>query len=423
MSPPSPDASGEPDAMSHRTFRTPSGHSVSYRLDGPDGAPLLVLSGSLGTTADLWEPQMEALTTWFRVLRVEHPGHGGSEASDGLYTVEMFGRRVLDLVASLQVARFSFCGMSMGGLVGMWLSAHTELVDRLALCCTRPCFGPPEQWLQRAAEVRESGTGPLVDATLRRWFTARYLARQPQATLRYAEMLEGTDPTGYASCCELLASTDLRADLQLIQSPTLVVAGSEDPVVPPESAASTMSAIPGSALLVIPGAAHLANVEQDEEFREAVVSHLAGSAGRRGLATRRATLGEAHVEGSRQKASALSSGFQDFLDRWPWGEVWSRPGLDRETRRLVTIAMLVALGRPEELALHIRSALTDGVSQQTVRELLLHTAVYAGVPAANSAFSVAERVLAQLTEQPSAKLTEQPSAKRTEEPSESRPGD
>jgi 3-oxoadipate enol-lactonase / 4-carboxymuconolactone decarboxylase len=383
--------------MTRLAFTTADGQPVHYDLDGPDSAPLLVVLPSLGTTTAMWEPQMAAFTAWFSVLRIEHPGHGDPDPASGPYTIDLLGGRVMELLDSLGVERFSFVGLSLGGMVGMWLASHTRRVERLVVCCAAPNLAPPEPWLERAADVRARGTAPLAEASLRRWFTASLLEERPEVGEHFSAMLSSIAAEGYASCCEALSSADLRADLGRIEAPTLIVSGALDPVVAPASAAQTMSAVAGASLCVLSGAAHLASYEQPDAFNAAVLDHLTGGSRQRGLAVRRAVLGDAHVDRQLAEATELTATFQDFLTRWPWGEVWARPGLDRDTRRMVTIAMLVALGRSEELAMHVRAALRSGMSRDELRELLLHSAIYAGVPAANAAFAVAARVIAEET--------------------------
>ena len=295
---------------------------AGYDLTGPEDAPLLVLLGSLGTSREVWDGQIPAFRNWFRVLRVELPGHDGARAPKGPYTVEGLGRRVVSVLDTLGASRALFAGLSLGGLIAMWLAAeHPERVERLAVCCSAPRFGPSAMWVERAEQVRATGTAPLVQAALGRWFTPAFLTERPDVASRYGAVLSGVDPEGYASCCDALATADVTADLGRVQAPTLVLAGAEDPVVPPESATATMKAVRGSSLCVLAGAAHLANVEQPDTFNRVVLDHLAGPAHERGLAVRRAVLGDAHVDRALARATELSAPWQDFLNGWPWGDV------------------------------------------------------------------------------------------------------
>jgi 3-oxoadipate enol-lactonase/4-carboxymuconolactone decarboxylase len=342
----------------------------------------------------VWDGQLGTLQPWFRLLRAEHPGHGGAAVPPGTGTVEALGQRVVGLLDHLGVSRAHVVGLSLGGLVGMWLAANRpDRVDRLVLACTTPRFAAPENYRERATTVRAQGTGPLVAATMARWFTAPGDPANAGTVARFSAMLKGIEPRGYAYCCEAVAGADLRAEAARIGAPTLVVGGALDPVVPPDMAATTAMAIAGAALSVLPGGAHLVNVEQPAAFNDAVLGHLAGTPDQRGLAMRRAVLGAAHVDRALAGASPLTADFQALLAKWPWGEVWARPGLDRRTRRLLTIAILVALNRPEELEMHLGAALDDGVPEAELKEVLLQVAVYAGVPAANAAFAIASGVV------------------------------
>jgi 3-oxoadipate enol-lactonase/4-carboxymuconolactone decarboxylase len=367
-----------------------------WRVDGPEAAPLLVLANSLGTTSDMWEPQLPVLTGRFRVLRYEHPGHGGAPSGPGPYTIEQLAGGVLALLDALGEQRASMCGLSLGGMVAMWLAAHQpERIDRLVLCCTAPRLAPPEQWLARAATVRASGTDVLLDTLLGRWFTPDFLERRPDVPRLLAAMLAATDPEGYAGCCEAIAAMDQRDDLASITAPTLILAGEADPVAPPATALDMHQRVAGSSLVVLPDAAHLANVEQPERFTAAIVDHLAGPQLERGRRVRREVLGDAHVDRSEAALTTFTAPFQDLISRYAWGEIWTRPGLDRRTRSSITLAMLVALGRFDELALHVRAARRNGLSPDEIGEVLLQAAIYCGVPAANTAFAVAQRTLAE----------------------------
>ncbi|HEY1831413.1 MAG TPA: 3-oxoadipate enol-lactonase [Acidimicrobiales bacterium] len=379
-----------------------NGLAMQYRLDGRAHGPLLVLSNSLGLTMDMWEPQLPAFTTHFRVLRHEHRGHGGGHAPAGPYSISDLGSDLLGLLDTLGEPRASVVGLSLGGMVAMWAAAHDpDRIDRLALCCTAPVLPPADAWIERAALVRDQGTSVLLDTLLARWFTQATLPARPEIAATVQAMLAAADPECYASCCEAISVMDQRSHLAAITAPTLVLAGSDDPVVPPASALDTQRAITGSTLVVLPQASHLANVEQPQAFTDAVLSHLlSGPSARAGLTARREVLGDDHVDAAISRTTAFTAPFQDLITRYAWGEIWTRPGLDRATRSCITLSMLVALGRFDELPLHVRGALRNGVSREEIAEVLLQCAIYCGVPAANTAFAVTQRVLDEMDRRP-----------------------
>jgi 3-oxoadipate enol-lactonase / 4-carboxymuconolactone decarboxylase len=355
---------------------------------------VVVLANSLGTSSAMWAAQVGPLAQHRRVVRFEHRGHGGSPAPAPPYSVADLGGDVVELLDHLGVERASVCGVSLGGMVAMWLGArHPERVDRLVLACTAAHLPPAEGWYERAATVRAEGTGVLLPALLGRWFTAGFVDGRPDVHADVEAMLAACDREGYAGCCEAIATMDQRAQLTAIAAPTLVIAGSTDPVTPPATGLSLHEAIAGSAFTVLPSAAHLANIEQADRFNAAVLDHLLDPVVERGRRTRREVLGDAHVDRSAATTSPFSAPFVDLITRYAWGDIWTRPGLDRKTRSCITLAMLVALGRHDELALHVRAARRNGLSADQIGEVLLQTAIYAGVPAANSAFAVAQRVL------------------------------
>lgn len=248
---------------------------LSSTTDGSAGAPVLVLSSSLGTTRDMWMPQMETLGRHFRVVRFDHPGHGESAVWDEPVTVGGIGAAVVDLLDQLEFDRVSFCGLSLGGAVGQWLAAHVpERIERLVLCSTSANFAPKETYLQRAALVREQGMVAISSAALERWFTADFRSRQPAVVANIRSMLESTPTEGYASCCEAVAKFDGRDDLPSIVAPTLVVVGIEDLTTTTEHARGLQDRIPHARLLAIPQAAHLLNVEQPTVVENAILEHL-----------------------------------------------------------------------------------------------------------------------------------------------------
>jgi 3-oxoadipate enol-lactonase len=247
---------------------------VHYLLEGPDDAPVLVLSNSLGTTLAMWDQQVSALSGRSRLLRYDHRGHGGSPVPLGPYAIEDLRRDVLVLLDRLEVERFSFCGLSIGGVVGMWLAGEApERVERLVLCCTSLRF-PPDTFDSRAQTVRAEGVSAIVGAVVERWFTPAFHTSRPDVVERARRMLLAVPAEGYAGCCEAVRDADLSGRLDTISAPTLVIAGADDPAAPPDQAELISDSITGAALEVIPDGAHLANMEQPEAITQAILDYL-----------------------------------------------------------------------------------------------------------------------------------------------------
>jgi 3-oxoadipate enol-lactonase len=248
---------------------------LDYRLHGRGGAPALVLANSLGTGQHLWSRQLPELAERFRVLTYDHPGHGASDLPEEPCTVEAFAQALLGLLDELALERVSFCGTSLGGMVGIALALEApERVERLVLSCTSAYLGPPGGWAKRAQIVRSAGMEAIADAVVVRWFTPDFPRDHPETVARFHAMLVETPPEGYARCCAAVAVWDTRQRLSAISVPTLVVAGADDPAIPVEHAQVIASRIPGAHLLVLERAAHLANVERADEFTNAVLEHL-----------------------------------------------------------------------------------------------------------------------------------------------------
>ena len=248
---------------------------LNHRLDGPDDAPVLVLSGSLGTDHSMWDAQAPALCERFRLLRYDQRGHGRSEVPPGPYAIEDLGGDVVALLDELGIERASFCGLSIGGMTGMWLGANApERVERLVLCSTAAFFPPRDMWDERIETARAEGPGAMADATLERWFTPAFHEERPDEIERFRGMLQRTDPEGYAACSEAIRDMDLREALGRIEAPTLVIMGDEDPSTPPEKGEEIAAAIPDASLTVLSPARHIANVERPDEFAAALSGHL-----------------------------------------------------------------------------------------------------------------------------------------------------
>ncbi|MGI5358248.1 4-carboxymuconolactone decarboxylase [Streptomyces sp. CA-252508] len=515
--------------------------TLQYRSDGPDEAPVLILGPSLGTTWHMWDRQIPELVRQWRVVRFDLPGHGGAPAQPATSVAELTDR-LLATLDELGVQRFGYAGCSIGGAIGTDLALRApHRLASLALIASSPRFGTADEFRQRGVIVRTNGLDPMARTAPERWFTPGFAAAQPAIVEWAVQMVRTTDAASYVGACEALASFDVRADLGRVGVPTLVLVGSEDRVTGPAEARHLVAGIPDARLAVVPGASHLAPVEQPAAVTDLLVRHFSTSwqavsdsstgmaalaappvvpalaapaapapaahavppgaavpagpgdtaaphaaalhapvahapggaahapgaalhgpgavppgaapagavppgavpagtvpvpgpapggaphaaaapgaaqaaaartagplvpepaaAGRpdpydAGMKVRREVLGDAHVDRAMAAADDFSGDFQELITRYAWGEVWTREGLDRRTRSAVTLTALVAGGHLDELAFHTRAALRNGLSPAEIKEVLLQTAVYCGVPAANSAFRVARRVILEET--------------------------
>jgi 3-oxoadipate enol-lactonase/4-carboxymuconolactone decarboxylase len=365
---------------------------------GPAAAPPVVLAGSLGSTLAMWEPQARALSTVFRVIRVDLRGHGASPVPEGPYSMADLGGDVLRLLDRLGIGRAHFAGLSIGGMIGQWLAVHApERVDRLALLATSPYMGPAQNWRDRAALALREGTGALADTVVERWFTPDFAKEHAAEVSVLRDQIAATAPEGYAGCCGAIEHWDVREDLARIQAPTLVVSGADDPSTPPrEHGALIAERVPGARLAVLDDAAHLLSWQQSAKVNTLLTAHFtAGDRASAGMRVRRSVLGDAHVDRAEERKTPFTEPFQDLITRYAWGEIWTRPGLDRRTRSCMVLTALVAHGHWAELAMHVRAALRNGLTRDEIGEVFLQAAVYCGVPAANKAFAVAQEVFAE----------------------------
>jgi 3-oxoadipate enol-lactonase len=247
---------------------------VHSETSGPDDAPVLVLSNSLGTTTAMWDPQVPTLAERLRVVRYDHRGHGGSPVPPGPYDLADLGADALALLDRLGVERVHWCGLSLGGMVGMWLAINApERIDRLVLCCTSARLGPPSMWAERAATVRAEGVEAIADAGIGRWLTPGFIEREPAVAADVRAMLAATPAEGYAACCAAIEHMDLLDELGAVRAPTLVIAGTQDPATPPEHAERIVARIPGARLELV-DAAQLATIEQPAAMTELIAGHL-----------------------------------------------------------------------------------------------------------------------------------------------------
>ena len=374
-------------------FATVNNTRLYYKLEGSSKRPVLVLSHSIGTDHGMWAPQMDDLLSLFQVLRYDTRGHGASEVSPG-DSIEQLGRDVLGLVDSLGFGKFAFCGLSLGGMIGQWLGAHVpDRLTGLILANTSPLMTPASNWDARRKLVLEGGMAAVVDIAMQRFFSPETLTRDDPYAASVRTTLLSTDPIGYADCCSAIRDMDHIKILKDIRVPTLVIAGVRDVSTPWTGHGEILAREIADAQAILLPAAHLSNIERPHSFTMAVCEFLHRGEDadplQVGYAVRREMLGKEHVERATANANDFTRNFQELITRYAWGTVWARPGLSRRTRRLLVLAIAAALGRWEEFTLHLRAGLERELEPCDLKETLLQTAIYAGVPAANTAFHIA----------------------------------
>jgi 3-oxoadipate enol-lactonase len=252
--------------------------ALHHEQSGPRDAPPVVLGSSLGTTLEMWTPVMAELARSHRIVRFDHRGHGRSPLPEGPHEIADLGADVLALLDRLELDRVSYVGVSLGGMVGMWLAAHApERIGALVCVCSSAYLPPAEVWAARAASVREAASVAVVcDSVLERWFTHGYAEAHPDVMRWMREMLIECPPEGYAACCEVIERLDLRGDLAAIAAPTLVIAAAEDPSTPPEHSQTITAGVAGARLEVLPHGAHLVAIERADEVTALIERHLEG---------------------------------------------------------------------------------------------------------------------------------------------------
>ncbi len=381
-------------------FAHVEGVRLYYRLEGNPELPALILSHSIGTDHGLWDPQVPDLLRYFRILRYDIRGHGASDAPAGDYSIEQLGRDVLALADAAGIAQFAFCGLSLGGMIGQRLAARTSgRVTVLVLANTSPLMSPKSFWDDRRRAVLEGGMAAVAETALQRCFSDAVRSRGDACVNSVRSVLLGTDPAGYAGCCAAIREMDHTSLVREIRVPTLVIAGDKDVSTPWSGHGEVLAReIAGAGALRLP-AAHLSNLERPRSFTWALLDFI----GRRcadsscalesGNGMRRAMLGDEHVDRALGSATEFTRDFQDLITRYAWGTVWARPGLGPRVRRLLALAMLAALGQWEEFATHVRAGLARELEPCDLQEILLQTAIYAGVPAANAGFRIASEEL------------------------------
>lgn len=388
-------------------FVTIGGRNVAYRLLGAAANPLVVMAHPLGMSQAVWDDVLPALLPRYRVLTWDLPGHGVSQAwpdQAGPITPAALADDVLALVD--QVAgggRFHFVGTSIGGVVGQQLVAeHGRRLLSATLTNTGAVIGTSELWATRAERVRTEGLVAMSSEIVPRWFAATCFEANPALKAGWMTQMGLGDDESYARLCEMLGSHSFVGKLAAASEQVNVqlFGGSEDLATPPEALQTLSAECAGAPVEILEGVGHVPSVEVPALFAEkllAILSPELGDVGQHGvsydtgLETRKQVLGAEHVERASHNATSLDAPFQQMITRLAWGELWSNDDISRRERSMITTAILAALGR-EELELHLKTAKRIGLSEAELRQVLMHVAIYAGVPAANHAFALAKKL-------------------------------
>ncbi|WP_094289832.1 4-carboxymuconolactone decarboxylase [Mycobacterium lehmannii] len=374
---------------------------VGTEFGGADTAPLLLLGPSLGTSAaTFWSAAAAHLSQTLRVVGWDLPGHGRGDTADA-FTIAELAAAVVALADEFTSETFHYAGDSVGGCVGLQLLLDApHRIASATLLCTGAAIGTPDAWRERAAIVRSGGTETMVAAAAQRWFPEGFADREPVVSSALLEALRSTDSDSYARVCEALAEFDVVDRLHEITTPVLAVAGSQDIATPPDHLQRIATGVKDGRLVVLDGVGHLAPAEVPARVAALIAEHASTGSPKTidevyagGLAVRRDVLGDAHVERAIAATTDFTADFQRFITEYAWGAIWTRPGLDRRSRSLITLTALVARGHHEELEMHLLAARRNGLSNDEIKELLMQTAIYCGVPDANTAFRIAADVL------------------------------
>ncbi len=372
--------------------------TLHYTLKGNKRGNTLIFINSLGSDWRIWDKVAQPFLATHRVLRYDKRGHGLSDAPPAPYTMRDHAADLLGLMDALDIAQATLIGISVGGMIAQELALwQPQRVAALVLCDTGARIGTLQSWNDRIAAVNQNGVESIADMVLARWFTD---ALPAPARAGWRNMLARTPKAGYTGTCAALRDCDQTEYLARLTCPTLVLCGDSDTSTSPELNRMLAGLIPNAEFALIADAAHLPCIEQPTSMIAHIRAFLQqqnnANLYEMGMAVRRAVLGDAHVDRAEANKTEFDADFQQFITETAWGSVWTRGGIDRKTRHLLTIVLMAALGKEHELAMHIRATRNTGVTPDEVKEALMQVAVYAGVPAANVAFGVAKRTFLEM---------------------------
>lgn len=366
---------------------------TNYKIQGTPNSPVLVFSNSLGADLSMWDELVPFLLPYFRILQYDTRGHGQSESTEGPYSIECLGNDVIDLLDKLNIEKVHFCGLSMGGLIGQWLGInHPERLNKLIISNTDSKIGTVEGWNERIKTINENGMSSIVEGTMEKWFTNAFHKSDPSRVAEMTRIFLANRTAGYTACCAAIGAADFREAIKSIAVETLIITGHEDAVTDVSAAEKMKEDIPNARLKIF-HARHLPSTELPKEYAETLIDFIAGETPfDRGMHVRRTVLGDAHVDRANGNKNMFNTDFQEFISNYAWGDIWTRPGLPKHSRSLITMAMLIALNRKAEFKMHVKAAFNNGVSVEEIKEVIMQSSIYCGLPAANEALHSAEEV-------------------------------
>lgn len=388
------------------SFTIRDGVRLYWKLEGAEARPPLVLLNSIGTDIGLWDAALPYLLPAFRLLRIDTRGHGASDAPEGDYSLALLAKDVAAVMADAGVGPAAVAGVSLGGMIAMELALNRpDLVSALALICTSAQMDSAT-WEARIATVRAEGTASIAEMAVGRFLSPIFTEQHPEIADGMRRTIAAQSDSGYAGAAAAIRDMDLSEHISGIAVPTLVSTGNRDISTPfAGHGDALLSAIVGARHVEL-DAAHLPPVEAPAALSAALRAFLlpkpdvetaADTLFEAGLLNRRRVLGDEWVDRSLGNRTSFNADFQAMITRIAWNEIWGRPGLDDRTRRLLVLAITASLGRWEEFALHVRAGLTrGGFTREELKEVLMQTAIYAGVPAANTAFAEAAKIISEI---------------------------
>lgn len=387
-------------------FTNRDGVRLYWRLDGAEDRPPLVLLNSIGTDMGLWDAVVPLLLPAFRLLRIDTRGHGASDAPAGDYDLAMLASDVAAIMDDAGIAQAAIAGVSLGGMVAMQLALdHPGRVAALALICTSAAMDR-DSWTARIETVRREGTKAIADAALGRFLSPSFQRNHPEIADGLKRGIVAQSDTGYAGAGAAIRDMALLDRLRNVAVQTLVISGNLDVSTPFAGHGEVLARHILGARHHALDCAHLPPVEAPAALAASLiwflddrsdVAEASDTLFEEGLINRRRVLGDQWVDRALAARTPFNADFQAMITRIAWAEIWGRPGLDDRTRRLLVVAITASLGRWEEFALHVRAGLErNGFTRDELKEVLMQTAIYAGVPAANHAFAEAGAIIAEI---------------------------